>query len=149
MKITIIFYKSSSKYYENICLKCECFKDYAQENSKNILNLQIDEITNTLSKFKEIFNVVSNWTKTEYFINETEVSLNEINNIISIVECSNSCDRCMIKSEYCFKDTGWGCNMINSINLRKDYYYYHSGPYWYEFGHFEDGKWIINHDRIF
>ena len=40
----IVFYKTSSKYYDPCCLKCELFSDYSSEKSKNTVVITDEEI---------------------------------------------------------------------------------------------------------
>jgi ATP-dependent 26S proteasome regulatory subunit len=153
MIVSIIFYKSSSKYYDSLCTQCEWFDKYERDKSTNKLSLKIEEMDANLQKVEAILNIVRNWTKTEYLIDDVFVDISAINRIISILHCCKNCDQCTIKSEYCYGDTGWGCSQIESISLRKDNYYsyrtYSTSLYWYDFGHFDDEKWILDKGLIF
>lgn len=66
MKIKIIFFKSSSKYYNTVCLQCESFDSYVQVNFSNTLILDLNDIKQKRNKIKNILETVRNWTKTEY-----------------------------------------------------------------------------------
>lgn len=71
--IKIIFYKSSSKYYDMVCLKSEKFDSYKQENSENILELDFVEFKNKMFQIKEILDIIKHWSKTKYYINDKQV----------------------------------------------------------------------------
>lgn len=150
MTIKIIFYKSSSKYYDSICEKCGIFDNYTNELSKNILILDIEEFRRKKQNIDDIIGYLRNWSKTEYYINNKKVTLQNIEKIIRILNCEQSCENCMLNKEYCYDGSGWGCNLLKSIALKKEIYYtYKTDPYWYDFGHFTDSEWVIDKDNIF
>ena len=44
MEIKVVFYKSSSKFYDTVCSLCESFDGYKTEHAKNTVILEIDEL---------------------------------------------------------------------------------------------------------
>ncbi|MDE6019715.1 MAG: AAA family ATPase, partial [Ruminococcus sp.] len=149
MTVKIIFYKSSSKFYDSVCFQCEVFNNYTQEQSINILLIEIEELRSKKQNIELIIGYLKNWTKTEYYLDEKKVTLQGIETILGILNCEQSCKNCMINNEYCFDGSGWGCKYLSSIALRKEAYYpYRSDTYWYDFGHFIDDEWIVDKDNI-
>ncbi len=149
MVLRIVFFKSSSKYYDPTCLKCERFESYSRDKNQNILQLEIEEIRNNLTIFNEILDAVKNWSKTEYYLDNTKVTSQTIDSIVSLLRCESKCNQCIIADEHCYDDEGWGCKFISSIALRQPAYYsYNSRRLWYEIGHFENDTWIVDKDRI-
>ncbi|RKJ40556.1 AAA family ATPase [Acutalibacter sp. 1XD8-33] len=149
MNLKIIFYKSSSKYYDSVCLQCENFVGYSCEKSANTLVLGMEEIRQCEFEIKGILETIRNWTKTEYFIDEERATLTDINTIFTIVDCEAGCSSCIHPEEYCYENAGWGCKSLDLISLRKDSYYsYRLSNCWYEFGHFENNVWNIDKEQI-
>lgn len=149
MTLGIVFYKSSSKYYDPTCSKCERFDSYVCEKNKNALKLNIEEIKSNIALFVEILEAVRNWSKTEYYLDDNIVTLQTFNSIISVLRCDLQCKQSIIQDEFCYSEEGWGCKHLNSIALRQpSYYSYHNGRLWYEIGHFENDKWIVDKTRI-
>ena len=58
MTLGIVFYKSSSKYYDPTCSKCESFESYVCEKNKNTLRLDVEEIKSNIALFVEILDAV-------------------------------------------------------------------------------------------
>ena len=50
LEIKIVYYKSSSKYYDSVCLQCEGMNGYNQEKSTNTLCLALDELKENQNK---------------------------------------------------------------------------------------------------
>lgn len=149
MTLGIVFYKSSSKYYDPTCSKCERFDSYVCEKNKNALQLDIEEVKSNIALFIEILDAVRNWSKTEYYLDDNMVSLQAFDSIVSVLRCENKCKQCIVQDEFCYSEEGWGCKHLNSIALRQpSYYSYHNSRLWYEIGHFEDDKWIVDKPRI-
>lgn len=150
MKVTIKFYKSSSKYYDPACKKSEYFENFTQVKSENTLILDESEIRDNLDKVREIIGYVTNWSKTVCFIDDSKVSFDKIHQLLSIMQCEKSCSSCLLGcSDHCYDEGGWGCKHLSSILLRNDSYYsYRSELCWYDFGHFADDTWHIDKNRI-
>lgn len=149
MEIKIIFYKSSSRYYDTVCLQCETFPGYSQEKSINTLILTLDELKSFQDKVKKILDIIKNWTKSEYYVDGVCSSLQSVESILEIYACEKACKTCINHEDHCYSDVGWGCKYINAIQLRKgSSYSYRNKPYWYEFGYFDNGEWIVDKERI-
>ena len=147
--IKIIFYKSSSKYYDQACLISEKFNNYSNSENVNIIETDIEEINNKRETIDLIYNIVKNWSKTEYYIDENRVSKYEFEDFIDVIDC-DSFD-VEDNTEYCYRNCGWGCKFIDSISLRNysyRYNYYLNSNAWYKYGHFVDNIWIINKEEI-
>ena len=69
MEFKIVFYKSSSKFYDSVCSLCESFDTYKTEQAKNILILDVDELKKKRDAFEYILGCVKNWKKSEFYIN--------------------------------------------------------------------------------
>lgn len=149
LEIKIVYYKSSSKYYDSVCLQCEGMNGYNQEKSTNTLCLTLDELKENQNKIRLILDIIKNWSKTEYYIDGACSSWQQIETILEIFECEKNCKSCINCNEYCYDNMGWGCKLLNVIQLRKgSYYHYRSNPYWYEYGYFDNGEWVVDKDRI-
>ena len=151
MKITIKYYKSSSKYYTTICEKSQIFDNYTQEKSENIIVLDVVEIRSKILQLKNVLFTIKNWSKTKYFIDEEEVTFYHIENIVNVLACEKDCGHCALGiEEHCYGNSGWGCNYLADISLRSESYYsQHSDLCWYDFGKFKDGKWCIDKEKIY
>lgn len=143
--VKIIFYKSSSKYYDTVCLKCEKFNSYKQENSENILELEFSEFKNKMFQIKEVLDIIKHWSKTKYYINNKEVGERNLECLIEIIECERRCSECTLNNDFCYEGAGWSCKHIDSIALRKESYY---KLHWYEFGKFKNDEWIVDKKEI-
>lgn len=148
MKIKLVFYKSSSKYYDNVCLQCEAFDLYVQEKFVNTLVIDSDDIRQMRGNVESILEIIKKWSKTEYYLDDRRVSLQRIMQIFAVLDCEKKCKECVINNEYCHGDAGWGCKFLGSIALRRSQYPYRSLYRWYDFGHFDNGEWIIDKDRM-
>lgn len=149
--IKIIIYKSSSKYYNQVCLFCEKFNNYSYTDDRNIIEIDLDEINEKRKQFNSIYDIIKNWQKTEYYINQNKVDKYELEKFIEIVDCDRYYKKDEKDKEFCYSDSGWGCRFINSISLRDSnfrYRYYDRVNVWYEYGHFENGIWIIDKETI-
>lgn len=149
MTIKIIFYKSSSKYYDSACMRCESMGSYSQDKNVNTLIVNISEVKANVHQFYEIVNTVKNWSKTEFYIDDLQVTSQKVEALLPVINCEGNCQKCVVADEYCYEDMGWGCRFIESIALRQKSYYSRHGKWsWYEIGHFVDDKWIVNKERI-
>lgn len=150
MEIILKFYKSSSKYYEPICKLASKFETFSQEKSENILSITENDLRENEKSISEIIGTIANWSKSEYFIDGSKVTVAEINRLIQVIQCEKACACCVFGEEkFCFEDTGWGCKKLSAIQLRKEQYYsYSTEPYWYDFGRFSDGLWHVDKERI-
>ncbi|MDE7434753.1 MAG: AAA family ATPase [Lachnospiraceae bacterium] len=149
MNIKIIFYKSSSKYYDSVCLQCENFEDFTQEKSVNTLEIGETDIRQRCFEVKSILETIRHWTKTEYFIDGKKATISDIDSVFSVIACENECNSCVFPEEHCYESAGWGCKFLGVVALRKNSYYsYRSDRCWYEFGHFENDVWRVDKARI-
>lgn len=149
MIIKITFYKSSSKYYNSACLQCENIGKYNQEKTKNTLVLSMDDLRTKYMAFRNLFEILRHWSKTEYCIDDCDIGLEGMNDLLSTVDCEATYDNSELLGEYCYGECGWGCKHICSISLRRPSYYgYNSSKKWYEFGYFSEGVWNIDKNRI-
>ena len=149
MIIKILFYKSSSKYYDSTCLQCEAFSGYTQSGSTNEIVIDLQELKEKYRQVFLLFGTLKNWSKSEYYINDSRSNARSIESILSIIQCEQNCMNCVIADEFCYGDAGWGCKYLSSVALRREsYYHYSSNSYWYEFGHFEQDEWIIDKNKI-
>lgn len=146
MEVKIVFYKSSSKYYDQVCLKCEKFEKFIYQDNCNILKLNIEEIINNSNELHSIIEIIKNWTKTRFYIDEKNISLYQLQDFFSVIKCADNYN----EDEYCYAEEGWGCKYISSIFLRKEKYnnYYYSGKSWFEYGYFNNEIWIVDKDKI-
>lgn len=149
MEVKIVFYKSSSKFYDTVCSLCEAFDGYKTEQAKNTLILEIAELKDKRETFEYILGYIRNWKKTECFIDNKSCDISKLNFLFDIFNCEKFCKKCIVNNEFCFEDAGWGCKRLASISLRRESYYsYRSDAYWYDFGHFENDDWILDKDRL-
>ena len=151
MQIKIVFFKSSSKYYDPCCLQCESFDNYISEKSQNTIELEDEEIKLKSSTINSVLLTVKNWSKTEYYIDGKKSSELEIERLIKMVDCEKAKTEEVV-GDHCYVFGGWGCNKLEDISLCQDEYpygyYNRSKYYWYQFGHFEDGIWNVDKDKI-
>lgn len=149
MLIKIVFYKSSSKYYDPCCLQCEKFDDYVNEKSINTVVVEDEEIRLKKSVLNTVLLTVKNWSKTEYYINGNSVSALAIEKLLKLLDCE-SAKMGEVIGDHCYALNGWGCNHLEDISLSKEEYsyYIHNKYYWYQFGRFIDGTWNIDKERI-
>ena len=54
MIIKIVFYKSSSKFYDSVCTNCGIFENFIQNKSENILTLTFEELKSIFFELKHI-----------------------------------------------------------------------------------------------
>lgn len=149
MKIKIVFYKSSSKYYDSACLRCEGIGAYSQDKNVNTLVVDIADIKKDAHQFFGIVDTVKNWSKTEFYINDEQTTAQKIESLLPIIHCENNCSNCIAIDEHCYEDMGWGCKFIESIALRQKSYYSRYGKWsWYEIGHFKADTWVVDKARI-
>ncbi len=150
MELKIIYYKSSSKYYDSVCLQCEKFDKFTYNVKENILIINESEIKNKISNLTSILEIIKNWTKTEFYINNKKVSIYNIYDLIDIIKCDQNYNDEDKQIEYCYQNAGWGCRFLDSIFLRKEPYrgYYSRNNYWFDYGYFEDKTWIIDKKSI-
>ena len=90
IEIKIVYYKSSSKYYDSVCLQCEGMNGYNQEKSTNTLCLTLDELKEYQNKIRMILDIIKNWSKTEYYIDGVCSSWQQIETILEIFECEKN-----------------------------------------------------------
>lgn len=147
MQVKIVFYKSSSKYYDSCCLQCEHFKSYVNEKNVNTVTLEDDEIREKSACIRSVFEIIKNWSKSEYYIDGEKTTFERINAILDLVYCEIAKEKEVV-GDHCFDDNGWGCNYLKEITLRGDSYYFWQKYFWYEFGSFQNGVWTIDKDRI-
>lgn len=108
--VKIVFYKSSSRYYDQACLISETFNNYSNINDQNIIQIDIDEINEKRKEFKSVCDIIKNWHKTEYFINKKKVNKYEIEKLLDVIDCArynNNED-----DEYCYSDCGWDASLL-------------------------------------
>ena len=65
MIVKIVFYKSSSQYYESLCESCRFFETYEQEKSTNTMTLGLDDLREKQLNIKSILTIIKSWSKTE------------------------------------------------------------------------------------
>lgn len=149
MQIKIVFYKSSSKYYNPCCLQCEIFDNYINNKSKNIVLISDEEVRQKKDKIRTVLEIVKNWSKTELFINDNSATAYEIEAVLNLLNCERTKETEVV-GDHCYDIGGWGCNSLISISYTKeeDTYYKRHQYSWYQFGHFVDGVWNIDKDRI-
>ena len=85
MEIKLIFYKSSSKFYEYCCLKCKAFENYTNEKSTNTVIISNAEIREKQIELADIVDIIKHWTKSEYYIDGKEVTVLEIERILNLL----------------------------------------------------------------
>lgn len=151
MKIKIVFYKSSSKYYDPCCLQCESFDSYVSEKSVNTVEIEDEEIRLKSSVINSVLSTVKSWSKTEYYIDGKNSSALEIERVLKLLGCEKAKTEEVV-GDHCYALGGWGCNQLEEISLSQDEYSYgyysRSKYYWYQFGHFVDGIWNVDKDKI-
>jgi ATP-dependent 26S proteasome regulatory subunit len=149
MEIKLIFYKSSSKFYESCCLKCEVFENYTNEKSTNTVIISDDEIRGKQTELAAIVNVIKNWTKSEYYIDGRKATVAELEQILNLLSCEKVKSNEVV-GDHCFDINGWGCNYLEEIAFREGGYgyYYKKKYYWYQIGHFSDGVWQVDKEKI-
>ena len=149
MQIKIVFYKSSSKFYDQCCLLCETFIDYKSIEKSNVVIILDEEIREKQAIIKNLLDFVRHWKKTEFYIDEEDVSFTDIIDLLDLIQCEkNKCAE--IVGDYCFNQNGWGCNKIENISFDgyAHSYYSYKEYYWYQFGHFFEGVWHVDKGRI-
>ena len=147
MELRIVFYKSSSKYYESCCMKCELFDSYSNEGSKNTLTINENELREKRSQLSPILEIIKNWTKTEYYLEDTPCTSLEVDRVLQLLGCEQA-KSSEVVGDHCFALNGWGCNRLDEITFSASHYSYGSKYYWYDFGQFRDGIWKIDKERI-
>ncbi len=149
MQIRVVFYKTSSKYYDPCCLKCEGFDRYSGEKSVNTVEISEEEIRSKQALINSVLAIVKNWNKTEYYIDEKKATLAEIEGVVSLANCEKVKDNEVV-GDHCFDLNGWGCNSLEEIAFRDSGYSYYRKTkyYWYQIGKFTDGIWHVDKNRI-
>ncbi|WP_050008424.1 ATP-binding protein [Butyrivibrio sp. WCE2006] len=149
MQIRIVFYKTSSKYYDPCCLKCECFEQYSSEKSSNTIDISAEEIRTKQVLINHVLGIVKNWSKTEYYVDGKRASISEIEGVVGLANCEKAKDNEVV-GDHCFDINGWGCNSLEEIAFRDSgYSYYRKTKYfWYQIGKFSDGVWHVDKSRI-
>ncbi len=149
MNVKFVFYKSSSKYYDPCCLKCEGFDNYINDKNTNTVVLSDDEIRTKITLIESVLGIVKSWSKTEYYIDEERIGLSEVESIVDLAKCENAKEHEVV-GDHCFDINGWGCNSLSEIAFRDSgYSYYRRNKYfWYQIGNFSDGVWHVDKMRI-
>jgi len=149
MLIKIVFYKSSSKYYNSVCLQCENVGEYSQDKSTNTLIFSLDDLRNKYAAIQNLFEIIRHWSKTEYYVDNCSVGIEGMSNLLSMVNCESKRVNSELLEEYCYEECGWGCKHLKSISLRRTSYFgYNSAKKWYEYGHFSEGVWNVDKKLI-
>lgn len=150
MKIKIVFYKSSSKYYDQCCLKCETFDNYVNNKSMNTIIILDEEMRLKQNDVKSVLSIVKNWSKTEFFIDDIRATAIEIERLLGLLDCERK-KMTEIIGDHCYDLGDWGCNYLEDISFSEDVedsYYRRSKYSWYQFGHFVNGIWNIDKEKI-
>ena len=63
--VKIVFYKSSSRYYDQACLISETFNNYSNINEQNVIQVDIEEINEKRKEFNSVCDIIKNWHRTE------------------------------------------------------------------------------------
>lgn len=149
MQIKIVFYKNSSKYYDSCCLRCEKFDMYKCEKNKNTLIIFDEEIRLKRLIICDVLKIVNNWKKTEFYIDDVNVSVLEVEKIINLLSCEKAKIDELV-GDHCYALNGWGCNHLEQISFSDNKFLYHSECkyYWYQFGYFKDNSWVIDKEKI-
>ena len=69
---------------------------------------------------------IKNWSKTEYYIDEKEATISDIDNLFTILNCEKSYENEILSDEFCIRELVGDANSLSSISLRKGYYSYRS-----------------------
>ena len=88
MQIKIVFHKSSSKYYDSCCLKCEQLFSYQQDKNINTVLINDDEFRAKRELISSILETVRHWAKSKFYIGDMEVSGFELEKLYQILDCS-------------------------------------------------------------
>ena len=148
MQMIIIFYKSSSKYYDSCCLQCEQFLSYINEKNKNTLTIEDKELKEKQDSIAAIISIIRNWSKSEYYLEDKKVSIQQIDGLLNLLKCEDAKANEVV-GNHCFTFNGWGCNNLEEIALRNtERYYSRHKYYWYEFGRYIDGVWKVDKNRM-
>ncbi len=149
MRVKVVFYKTSSKYYDPCCLKCEGFDEYFSEKNTNTIDVSDEEIREKQVLLNSVLAIVKNWNKTEYYIDEKKATIAEIEGVVGLANCEKAKDNEVV-GDHCFDLNGWGCNSLEEIAFRDSgYSYYRKTKYfWYQIGKFTDGIWHVDKNRI-
>ena len=94
-----------------------------------------------------VLETVKHWTKSEFYIDGKAVTAIQIERLFSIVDCEGQKTNEVVDRDYCYEGNGWGCKYLEEVSLR-DRRYFGTNYYWYEFGCFEDGIWVVDKKRI-
>ena len=117
MQITIVFYKTSSKYYDPCCLKCEGFDNYNCEKNTNTIKISEDEIRQKQVLVNSVLNIVKNWSKTEYYVDSNKATVAYLKGVLELVSCEKTKDKEVV-GDHCFAVNGWGCNSLDEFAFR-------------------------------
>lgn len=148
MQIKMVFYKSSSKYYDPCCLQCERFESYKSDGNSNVLTIDDEEIRNSHTAIASIIATAKHWSKSEFYIDGEKASPVELEKALNLLDCEKA-KSTEIVGDHCFAINGWGCNYLEEISFRDlDYYGYSKKYYWYQFGFFKDDIWTIDKEKI-
>ena len=149
MQIKIVFYKSSSKYYDQCCLQCEDFENYVNNKRENTIVILDEEIRLKQNRIKIVLDIVKNWSKTEFYIDEAKATAVEIERLLDLLKCERA-KMTELVGDHCYALGGWGCNNLDAISYNEDEdSYYRSYKYsWYQFGYFVSGIWNVDKEKI-
>lgn len=144
MDLKIVFYRSQSSKYDTVCSKCKTFSNFQQHNGTNILVVDFFELSEKYKNIDYIVDSVSNWKRTEFYFENFQISSQQAFSLLKIIDCQNKAET---NPDQCCGGCGLGCCQLTSLFL-KDICYYTDSPYWFDFGYFEKGKWIIDKSKM-
>lgn len=139
----LIFLRNSSKYFQEAL-------DFAIElggTYKNgIVTIEIgnDRILKAYSTMRTLFGIIQNWKGTVAEYNGIPVHPYQfIYQTHKVYECFLERDidhNCNLPDG----SEGWGCKRLGIVNYKDE----GRGKHWYNYGHFQGYKWIIDKGRI-
>ena len=149
----IKFGKSASSNYNRvlrIAKKFSVFHPISEDNNRNLIQLDTDELLRKCKTFEELSGYISGWKSTEILFNGEFVEPYKFYKYKEIINCPKKHAESADKTKHCYinyQKEGRGCRFLTNIRRHVEQgYYYHYDKYWYEFGNFNKdiNKWNID-----
>jgi len=144
------FGKSSSQNYPRALRLGEQFKHFtplSDENDKNIIVIDKDELRQKRKTFGELWFLVQGWRSSELLVNGKQAPL-DYYEYLKVIECNEGYYEATNQQKYCSlfaEKEGWSCKFLTDIGYYLPTYHQGNVTYWYHFGRFVSDKiWQID-----
>jgi adenylate kinase family enzyme len=153
--LRIIFYKSPSQSYPKAVALAEKFNNFTQNDKKNELIIQKEEIIEKFTDLSELSFIANRWQLTEVYFNDKRLLSSETERIWKVLSCSKYYHILPNGKHYCNeKDNndreGWRCKLLTELTRHMPFgpWDYDHKKHWFDYGHFENDLWIVDKAAI-